>query len=409
MNFNLETQSLFDILTSHPWDSGIGRKMLFLRRRYYVFDDEHKLLDGGVIRYNPTLEKIFIRNEDLRGEVFVSQAENGNIKLKGSVSSKLAGLINIDNLLHPYDKELNAPLSSVTKIEKYLKNDDIFKVLYRQEEPDAVFLRNFKKNLLFFTPEQAKQLYIKLSQRYFQTLEPMILKSISLYFSSYPIDDQLYEELFMFLMTVQTHHKNHLIQNEEIDFFIGKVKKRLLNSYQQCPSTISINLINECLLYFHLHSPELPTPQECVQKLYDKKLHIQKEYAYYLALMPQKVTEVETEIYHRLLGFYYEQFYAFKQVLYLGTPAKTNKKKIVSERDTLLALIEALGNCKSDNEEIHLFFIFLLSSHEKKVKVLAKRGLLNCKEKVLNTLNRLNLSEKKLKDQILNIINEKEL
>lgn len=67
MNFDLETGNLLDILSSHPWDSRMGRKILFLKRPYYLFDNMHKLLDGGGIRYNQTLDKIFIHNKGLRG------------------------------------------------------------------------------------------------------------------------------------------------------------------------------------------------------------------------------------------------------------------------------------------------------------------------------------------------------
>ena len=315
MNSDLNEQDLFEILISHPWDSGTGRKMLFLKRRYYVFDEKHQLLDGGVIHYNRTLEKIFIRNEDLRGEVFLSLAAEDTLHLQGAVFSKMAGQINIDNLLHKYDKGLQAPLSRVAKVERYLTSSDIYKILLAQNEIDEYFLRSFKKNLHTFSNDQARELYIKLSPEYFQNFELEILKTIGLYFSTSPVNDKLYEELFMFLIAIQTAYENRFIKTYDIDFFISTVKERLLQSYINRPSSISVNLINECLLYYHLDAPQLPTAKDCIRKLYDKDLHVQQKYAYYLSLMTDKVKEVEKEIYTRLVEFYQEKFFTFKDKL----------------------------------------------------------------------------------------------
>lgn len=407
MNFDLETEKLLDILSSHPWDSGMGRKILFLKRRYYVFDNMHKLLDGGVIRYNQTLDKIFIRNEDLRGELFITRNEYGRIRVKGSVLSKLAGLIKIDNLLSRYDKALKAPLSRVAKVEKYLSPSDIYKILNTQEEIDPFFLKNFSKHLLFFSPLQARQLYIKLSQNYFKNYERRVLEHTSLYFSLYPLNEQLYEELFMFIMAIQSANENESIKKEDTDYFISSVKKRLTDAYKQGPSTISINLINETLLYFGLDSPYLPDPQKCIKKLYDKDLSVQKEYAYYLVLMLERVKEVEDDIYKRLTEFYQESFFEFLHKLKETEYIHLKKKRIVTGLNTLLALIEALGNCKSGNRDVHLFFIFLLSNAENRIRESARRALLSCRDKLTPTLQDLHYSEARLQDEVMEIINKR--
>lgn len=393
MNYDLHEKDLFELLTSHPWDNGIGKKMLFLKRRYYVFDDEHQLIDGGVINYNKTLEKIFIRNEDLKGEVFLSLAAEDTLHLHGAVFSKLAGQIIIDNLLHKYEKDLQAPLSRVAKVEKYLTSNDIYKTLLSQDEIDDYFLRSFEKSLHAFSNQQARDLYIKLSPKYFQNFEIKVLKTISLYFSTSPVNDKLYEELFMFLLAIQAAYKNNYIKTYDINFFISCVKDRLLQSYENRPSSISINLINECLLYYKLDSPALPTPKDCIQKLYDKNLHLQEEYAYYLSLMEDKAKEVEEDIYERLVAFYREKFFTFKEKLSGSKPHEHKIKKVVTELNTQLALIQALGNCKSDNKDVHILLLFLLSNNEDRVKSYAKKAFINCKEKAIKTFKTLHLEE----------------
>ena len=76
-------------------------------------------------------------------------------------------------------------------------------------------------------------------------------------------------------------------------------------------------------------------------------------------------------------------------------------KKVVTELNTQLALIQALENCKSDNKDVHLLLLFLLSNHEDKVKNAAKRAFINCKEKAIGTFKSLNLEE-----EIIKIIDE---
>ncbi len=393
-------------MTLHPWDSGTGKRMLFLQRRYYIFDDEERLLDGGVIRYNETLDKIFIRNEDLRGELFITLENDGRVRLKGSVSSKLAGTIYINTLLQRYNKVLMAPVSRVAQVEKYLSGTDLYTNLYKQENIEEFFLKNFEKNLHSFSPEQAQRLYVRLAQYYFQNFDPRILESICLYFSTYSQHDKLYEELFMFAMAVQTAREHGYLKKVDMDFFVRQVKTRLLDSYIWHPSTISLNMINECLLYFGLESPHLPNPQECIKKLYDKELSVQKEYAFYLSLMQEKAKEVEDEIYERLLSFYQESFLKFKQKLKEESLSHTTRKKTVSELNTLLALIKALGNCKSENREVHIFFLFLLSNSEERIKESARKALSHCWDKASSTLKKLYLCEDDLKVQLTEIMQE---
>jgi len=381
---NFDNTKLFDILTSGPWDNGTGRKMLFLKRRYYVFDDDHTLLDGGVIHYNKTLEKIFIRNEDLRGEVFLS-LEGKNLHLQGAVYSKLAGQINIDNILSPYEKKLQAPLSRVAKVERYLRPKDIYEILQTTEEIDEKFLKTYQKSLHSFTQEQARQLYIKISPHYFKNFEIKILKTIALYFSTTPTDDKLYEELFMFIMGLQTAYENGHIKSYDINLFISYVKECLLASYEKKPSTISINMINETLLYFNLSSIHLPSPRDCVEKLYDKDLRVQQEYAYYLSLMDIKDKEIENDVFKRLLGFYQEKFFDFQHKLKSEKIQEEKIKKVVTELGTQLALIKALGNCKSNNSDVHLFLLFLLSNNENRIQDEAKSALIKIEEKAIKT------------------------
>ncbi|PHR54707.1 MAG: hypothetical protein COA44_12525 [Arcobacter sp.] len=390
MNFEKDAQNLFDILISHPWDSGSGRKMLFLKHRYYVFDEEHKLLDGGVIRYNKTLEKIFIRNEDLRGEVFLS-LEGEKIHLQGTVKSKLAGQINIDNLLSNYPHPLKAPLSRVAKVQSHLRPKDIYEILLSRKEIDESFLQSYEASLHAFTSDQARELYIKLSPYYFKNFKIRTLKTICLYFSTSSTNDKLYEELFMFLMGFQIAYENDSILEYDLNFFISALRPRLLEIYDKRPSSISINMINETFLYFNIDSPHLPSPKQCVAKLYDKDLYIQQEYAYYLSLMGDKVQEVEDDIFKRLIAFYQESFFIFKQRIQGQKIQDEKLKKEVTELSTLLALIQSIGACKSDKEEVHLFFLFLLSNNEDRVKSTAKKAFVNTQEKAEKTFESLGL------------------
>ena len=393
MNSDQNRHDLFELLTRFPWDSGIGRKMLFLKRRYYVFDNDNTLLDGGTIRYNPTLEKIFIRNEDLRGEVFLSFVNEKTLHLQGTIFSRLAGKININNILHTSETELFPPLSRVAKVEKYLSANDIYKVLIGYKYVDDYFLRSYEKNLHAFSNDQARELCIKISPFYFQSFEVKFLKTISLYFSSSPLNDKLYEELFMFIMALQTAYENDYIQEYDKNFFVSCVKERLLKVYKNRPASIPINMINETLLYFHLDSPDLPSASECIEKLYHKDLHVQQEYAYYLNLMGITAKEVEEDIYQRLVAFYQELFYGFINKL-TGEEFKEEKiQKTVTELSTQLALIQALGKCKSDNKEIHLFLLFLLSNNEERIQRAAKDALINVKDKALKTFKQMGLTE----------------
>jgi len=389
MNFN--KHELFDLLTSCTWESGTARKMLFLKRRYYVFDADHKLIDGGIIRYNKTLEKIFIRNEDLRGEVFLSLEDENKIHLTGAVFSKLAGQINIDNILTPYEHALRAPLSRVAKVEKYLTSKDIYEILRVQKEVDEVFLKTYEKSMHAFSPEQARELYIKVSPLYFKKYEIRVLKTISLYFSSTPSNEKLYEELFMFLMGFQMAYENELIQVYDVNYFISSVKQRLLLAYDNSPLSISTNMINEALLYFHIDSAHLPSLQTCIKKLYDKDLSVQEEYAYYLSLMDAK--SVEDEVLNRLVDFYQEKFFIFRAKVKRENFKEIRIKKTVTELSTQLALIKTLGNCKSANKEVHLFLLFLFLNHDERVQKAAKKAFSNIKDKALKTFKSLNLQE----------------
>ena len=202
--------------------------MLFLTRRYYVFDEAHQLLDGGVIRYNPTLEKIFIRNEDLRGEVFLSQEEE-YLHMHGNVISKLAGKIHIDNILHPYHHPLKAPLSRVAKVENYLTPADIYEILQQSEQPDETFLKRFESSFHRFNADQARLLYIKIAPWYFENFDSQILKRITLFFTMGELTDKLYEELFMFLMAIQVPYEEGKISNYDLSYFLSAIEERRFN------------------------------------------------------------------------------------------------------------------------------------------------------------------------------------
>lgn len=400
MNFDFDRTNILDTLCSHPWDSGTGKKMLFLRSRYYVFDEDHQLLDAGGIRYNETLNKIFIRNEDLRGEVFVHIRKNKKIHLKGSVTSKMAGLINIDNTLSRYNKKLQAPISRVAKVEKHLTTNDIFKILNTQVHIDKLYLKNYKNNLFSFSPEQANTLYIKLSQDYFKSYNREILEHIALYFSRFTITTKLYEELFMFIISFQIANENNYIKQADQNYFITTIYKRLLNAYRYCPRSISSTMINECLLYYKISSPHTPTPTQCVKNLYESDLSIQKEYAYYLVLMQDKVKEVEEEIFQRLMAYYQEDFFPFLEK-FMPINLKEDRPKLNTQFGILLALIEALGNCQSSSKKVHIFFIFLLLSQEGSIRAFAKRAIKKCKQEIKLTFEGLEGIERSLKVELI--------
>jgi len=403
MNFDMTKEKLFDVLTSTPWDGGVGRKMLFLKKRYYVFDSEHLLLDGGVINYNETLDKIFIRNEDLRGEVFITLEKDDIVHLKGSVFSRLAGNINIDTTLIPYDKELHAPLSRVAKIEKYLNISDIYKILMGNINIDSMYLKNFDTNLHAFTPEQSQNVYIKLSQFYFQSFDAKVLDSISYYFSSYSVHAKLYEEMFMFIMGIEMFYERGEVTQKDLDYFISKIQVRLLDAYAWKSDVISVPMINETLFYFKLESDELPTMKECVQKLFDRDVKTQREHAYYLSLMGEGVREFEEDIFDKLLNFYRVDFYLFKEAFLRGELLHV---KIESDGDisTLLALIEVLVTCRSESKEVYIYFLFLALNEQAKVQEYSTQALLTCKEELLSVLEKLPTSHVVLKEQIMQLL-----
>ena len=130
-------------------------------------------------------------------------------------------------------------------------------------------------------------------------------------------------------------------------------------AYRYCPRSISTTMINECLLYYKISSPHTPTPQQCVENLYESDLSIQKEYAYYLVLMQDNVKEVEEELYQRLMAYYQEDFFPFLKKF---IPISTQQiyPKLSTKLGILLALIESLGNCKSSSKQVHIFFLFTI-------------------------------------------------
>lgn len=399
MNFDIHTEHLSDLLTSCSWDGGIGQKMLFTPKRYYVFDDDHRLIDGGVVKYNETLEKIFIFNEDLKGEVFI-RSEEENLRLEGSAYSKRAGLIHIDTRLHPYHQTLNAPLSRVADVEKYLTKTDVFNILMGDSEIDAIYLRNFNTYMHRFSALESQQVYIKLAQDYFRTVRRNVLESICFYFSAYALHKKLYEEMFMFVIALQSAFHRNEIPQEHLDLFVDSVKERLLDAHAWRSPAISTNLINETLFFFKLDSPNLPTPQTCVNKLYAADTKTQREHAFYLALMAEKAKAVEEEIFRRVLIFHEIDFYFFMQAFNMGELLQVEQEESTYDKPTFHALLEALGNTQSSAKEVHMFFVFLLFHPDEHVKSLASRGLLKCKAHMAPTLQGFHPNQYRLRDQI---------
>ena len=358
---NIKTTELFTLLTSSSWDDGCGKKMLFLKRRYYVFDNEHTLIDGGVIRYNETLDKIFIRNEDIRGEVFVTLKDE-QLHLKGSVQSILAGTIIIDTHLISYDKKLEAPLSRVAKVENYFTPPDIYLMLMNEKVIDPRYLEIFKNNLHFFSLKEYLNIYIKISQIYFQTLDREILRAIAYFFSEFEANEKIYEEMFMFIMSMQLFYEKKEISEEDITFFIFCVEERLLNAYNWESETITANLINEVLFYFNIQSNKLPSIKTCVQKIFDKDIAVQREYAFYLTFMDKEIKPYEVIILKRLVAFFEMDFFLFKKDFSRGEILELETVSPVSDRGTLVALIQVLGDCRCSFVEAHLFLIFLITN-----------------------------------------------
>ncbi len=404
MNFDIQTEHLSDLLTSGGWDGGMGRKMLFTSERYYVFDDDHHLIDGGVIKYNETLEKIFIRNEDLKGEIFII-SEDEELHLEGSAYSKRAGLIHIDTRLHPYHQTLDAPLSRVADVEKYLTKTDVFQILIHDCDIDKLFLRNFNTYMHRFSAVEAQQVYIRLAQDYFRTPRHSVLESICFYFSSYALHRKLYEELFMFIIALQSAYRRNDIPEDHLVFFIESVRERLLDAYAWQSPAISTNLINETLFYFKLDSPNLPTPQTCVKKLYATRSKTQREHAYYLVLMAEKAKIVENEIFRRVLIFHEMDFFLFDMAFKMGELLQIEQDESRYDRATFYALLEALGNTQSSQKMVHMFFVFLLFHPDEKVKSLASRALLGCRAHLMTTLQDFHPNHAKLREQIRRMLN----
>lgn len=399
MNFNILSEHLSDLLTSGSWDGGMGRKMLFTPERYYVFNDDHALIDGGVIRYNETLDKIFIRNEDLRGELFIAP-EDENIHLEGSAYSKRAGLIHIDLRLHRYDQTLTAPLSRVADVEKNLTAKDVYRILTNDCNIDKVYLHNFNTFMHRFSALESQQVYIKLAQDYFRTIRRSVLESICFYFSSYAVHKKLYEEMFMFIIALQSADRRQAIPQEHITYFREQVKERLLDVYAWQSPSLPTNMINETLLYFKLESPQLPTPQKCARKLYSSNSRVQREHAIYLALMTEKVKTVEKEVFRRVSIFHEMDFFLFKTAFQMGELLQIENADAAYDRMTFHALLEALGNTQSSDTEVHMFFIFLLFHPSEQVKTLASNGLLKCKAHLWPTLLGFHPNLYRLRDQL---------
>ncbi len=392
MTFDICTENILDLLTSHAWDAGRGRQILFLKNRYYVFDNDMQLLDGGIIRYNEILDKIFIQNEDIKGEVFVT-LEDGKVRLKGLLTSKLAGKIKVNTLLIKSLQELKAPYSRVADVEKHLTTTDIYKMLMSSTEIDNIFIYNFEKNLHFFSTKQSLQLYIRLSQFYFQSYDIRVLQSIGFYFSSYALHAKLYEEMFMFVISIQLSYEKGEVSKASLDSFVNRVKNRLLDAYAWRSTAISTNMINEILLYFKFDSPYLPTPQECVDQLYSRDVKTQREYAYYLYLMGDKVKAFEIEILKRLLDFYHADFLRFRKAFYRGALLEIKHPARTGDLTTLYALIKTLGNCKSSSKDVHLFFIFLVANQEERIEILAKEAMQKCTNSLKTTLSQLPITK----------------
>ena len=392
MTFNLSTENVLDLLTSHSWDAGKGRKILFLKNRYYVFDNDNHLLDGGIILYNDILDKIFIRNEDLKGEVFVTM-EDEKVHLKGVLNSKLAGKINVNTLLKKSTKELKPPYQRVADVEKYLSTTDIYKMLMSSTEIDNIFIYNFEKNLHLFSTEQSLQAYIRLSQFYFQSFDIRVLQSIGFYFSSYALHAKLYEEMFMFIMSIQLAYEKGEVSKASLAYFIRRINVRLLDAYSWRSDTISTNMINEILFYFKLDSPYLPTPEECIKQLYNRDVNVQREYAYYLYLMGEKIKVFEIEILKRLVDFYHADFFRFRKAFYRGALLEITHPARTGDLTTLYALIKTLGNCKSSSKDVHLFFIFLVANQEERIEILAKEAMRKCTDSLKITLSQLPITK----------------
>ena len=162
-------------------------------------------------------------------------------------------------------------------------------------------------------------------------------------------------------------------------------------AYEHRPVSISVNLINETLLYYHIHSPHLPSAMECIDKLYDKELSIQQEYAFYLSLMGKMSSEIETKILERLVCFYQEKFFDFKTKVLNTTSSIQESKPCVTDLPTQLALIDTLDHMNSDNEEVHLFLLFLAGNPQENIKNNALKALEHIQNKALKTFKKLKL------------------
>ena len=402
MNFNVTKEQIFDVLLSHPWNAGVGRKMLFLKNRYYVFDDNHLLIDGGVIYYNETLEKIFIRNEDIYGEVFIAINEDESVHLSGNVASLSAGKITIDTLLTLYDKELTAPLRRVQKIQKHLNSHEVYEMLMSEDEIDDAFVENFDTNLHYFSAKESQDIYIKLSHEYFHYFNVRILQSISFYLSSYALHTKLYEEMFMFLMGFQAFYEKGKITQESREFLVEALKERLENSYEWESQSISKNMINETLLYYKIGSIHLPLLKECVQKLFDMDEKVQREYAYYLLLMEGDLKAYEEDVLERLIHFYQVDFRLFYEGFLRGELLHVKQMNRLQNVSIPVILLDILSHMKPHLDKSYIFLIFLVINEDELLAQSAKKVLFTCRVQLNKMIN--TLPHDSLKMQLSNII-----
>ena len=199
-------------------------------------------------------------------------------------------------------------------------------------------------------------------------------------------------------MAMKMAYTNGYINKDEMGLFINEVKNRLVNTYAHRPSSISIHIINACLLYFKIDSEELPSVQECAKCLENNDVYVQKEYAHYLSLMGKRVKEVEGDIYKKLLSFYEDIFYDFKDKLISKSEDRTILHKVFSEYSMQFSLLQALGECQSKKEDVHLFLFFLVSSPDESMQTLAKEALAKCKDKALSTFEKFLLKDNYLED-----------
>ncbi len=99
---------LLDRLTKHSWEVKDGKKMLFLEERYFVFDEDDNLFDGGSIIYDDAQSTITLTNDTARGVLKVIP-QGQDLLIDGELFTEFGGGVSMQAVMQKSDLTLELP------------------------------------------------------------------------------------------------------------------------------------------------------------------------------------------------------------------------------------------------------------------------------------------------------------